>query len=202
MSSDARISIIPLDEEQHAVDAQILQRIAAGDQSALGELYDRLSRPLFSVALHILHDAAAAEDVLHDVFVTVWEHAAGFETSRGHVFSWAMTLTRNRAIDRGRSHERRAEILAGAFPSDPGYDEDSRTANDSANKRWLKAKAAAVRQAVAKLPADQRQALELAYFSGFTQRQIAEKTASPPGAIKARIRRALLKLRDVLSPGL
>jgi RNA polymerase sigma-70 factor (ECF subfamily) len=200
MSSPA--VIIPPDEEKHAVDAQILQRVAAGDQAALGELYDRFSRPLYSVALRVLNDATEAEDVLHDVFVTVWDKAADFEASRGHAFSWALTLTRNRAIDRVRSRKRRSEILTQAVPSDLGYDEADDAKLDSADTLWIKEKAAAVRSAVATLPADQRQALELAYFGGLTQLQIAEKLAEPLGTIKARIRRALLKLRDVVSPQL
>jgi len=199
MSSVPPTAIIPPDEEKHAVDAQILQRVAAGDQSALGELYDRFSRPLFSVALRVLNDAAEAEDVLHDVFVTLWEKASDFESSRGHAFSWALTLTRNRAIDRVRSRKRRSEIITEALPSDLGYDE-THSQNDSAGALWLKEKASAVRSAVATLPDDQRKALELAYFSGLTQRQIAEKLSEPLGTVKARIRRALLKLRDVLSP--
>ena len=200
MSSSA--AIIPPDEEKHAVDVQILQRIAAGDQAALGELYDRFSRPLFSVALRVLHDSAEAEDVLHDVFVTLWDKAANFESSRGHAFSWALTLTRNRAIDRVRSRKRRSEILTQSVPADLGYDEAADAKLDSADTLWIKEKAAAVRTAVATLPADQRQALELAYFSSLTQQQIAEKLAEPLGTIKARIRRALLKLRDVISPQL
>jgi len=200
MSSPA--VIIPPDEEKHAVDAQILQRIAAGDQAALGELYDRFSRPLFSVALRVLNDAAEAEDVLHDVFVTLWDKAADFESSRGHAFSWALTLTRNRAIDRVRSRKRRSEILTQAVPADLGYDEAADAKLDSADTLWVKEKAAAVRSAVATLPADQRQVLELAYFGGLTQQQIAEKLSAPLGTIKARIRRALLKLRDVISPQL
>jgi RNA polymerase sigma-70 factor (ECF subfamily) len=200
MSSPA--AIIPPDEEKHAMDAQILQRVAAGDQSALGELYDRFSRPLFSAALRILNNAAEAEDVLHDVFVTLWDKAADFEASKGHAFSWALTLTRNRAIDRVRSRKRRSEILTQALPADLGYDEASDAKLDSAGNLWVKEKAAAVRTAVATLPADQRQALELAYFSGLTQQQIAEKLSEPLGTIKARIRRALFKLRDVLTPQL
>ncbi len=202
MSSGSPTDIIPPDEEKHAVDAQILQRVAAGDQSALGELYDRFSRPLFSVALRVLNDATEAEDVLHDVFVTLWDKAADFESSRGHAFSWALTLTRNRAIDRVRSRKRRAEILAQSPAADFGYDEAADAKLDSAGTLWLKEKASAVRTAVASLPADQRTALELAYFSGLTQQQIAEKLSEPLGTIKARIRRALLKLRDVLTPQL
>lgn len=202
MSSPSPAAIIPPDEEKHAVDAQILQRIAAGDQSALGELYDRFSRPLFSVALRVLNDPAEAEDVLHDVFVTVWEKAGDFESSRGHAFSWALTLTRNRAIDRVRSRKRRAEILAQAVPDDIGGDAASDAKLDSADTLWFKEKAAAVRTAVATLPEDQRLALELAYFGGLTQQQIAGKLSQPLGTVKARIRRALLKLRDVISPQL
>ncbi len=200
MSSPA--AIIPPDEEKNAVDAQILQRVAAGDHSALGELYDRFSRPLFSAALRILNNAAEAEDVLHDVFVTLWDKASDFESSKGHAFSWALTLTRNRAIDRLRSRKRRSEILTQALPADLGYDEAADAKLDSAGNLWLKEKAAAVRTAVATLPADQREALELAYFGGLTQQQIAEKLSEPLGTIKARIRRALFKLRDVLTPQL
>ena len=184
------------------MDAQILQRIAAGDQSALGELYERFSRPLFSVALRVLNDAAEAEDVLHDVFVTVWEKAGDFQASRGHAFSWALTLTRNRAIDRVRSRKRRSEILTQSAPADLGYTDADDAKLDSADNLWVKEKASAVRTAVATLPADQRQALQLAYFGGLTQQQIAEKLAQPLGTVKARIRRALLKLRDVISPQL
>jgi len=202
MSSVPPAAIIPPDEEKHAVDAQILQRVAAGDQSALGELYDRFSRPLFAVALRVLNDAAEAEDVLHDVFVTLWEKAPDFESSRGHAFSWALTLTRNRAIDRVRSRKRRAEIITEALPSDLGYDEAADAKLDAPGSLWFKEKAAAVRSAVATLPADQRKALELAYFSGLTQQQIAEKLSEPLGTVKARIRRALFKLRDVLTPQL
>ncbi len=201
MSSPLPARIIPPDEEQHAIDAQIFQRIAAGDQSALGELYGRFAQPLFSTARHILNDAAEAEDVLHDVFVTIWEHAADFDTSRGHAFTWAITLTRNRAIDRGRSRSRHTEIRAKPFPSDfIDYNEAPLNANDTTVKLWLKEKTIAVRQSVATLPPDQRQALALAYFSGLTQPQITEKLATPIGTIKTRIRRALLKLNDALSP--
>lgn len=191
----------PADDARHAHDANLLRRAGSGDQAALGELYDRWVRPLHALACNILRDPAESEDVLHDVFVTLWEKASGFDPSRGHAFSWAATLTRNRAIDRLRSRTRRAELLSAAAPSDLGYDETN-TPADGGDTAWLKEKASAVRRALSSLPADQRDALQLAYFGGLTQQEIAEKLSQPLGTVKARIRRGLLKLRDVISPQL
>src|SRR5271165_3694476 len=91
--------------------AELLRRMAGGDRDALAELYDRLSRPLYATARHILNDAAEAQDVVHDVFLTLWENAASFDASRGAAFSWAVTLTRNRSIDRLRTRTNRARLL-------------------------------------------------------------------------------------------
>ncbi len=192
------------DNSRHAYDAELLRRAGEGEQAALGELYDRWVRPLHALACNVLRDSAEAEDVLHDVFVTLWQKAADFDTSRGHAFAWAATLVRNRAIDRLRSRARRAELLDQAAPADLGYDDSNTgaTGSDSAGHLWLKEKASAVRRALATLPADQRDALQLAYFGGLTQHEIAEKLAQPLGTVKARIRRGLLKLRDVLTPQL
>jgi RNA polymerase sigma-70 factor, ECF subfamily len=202
MSDSSSIDAAPAaDDSRHAFDAQLLRRAGTGDQSALGELYDRWVRPLHALAVNILRDHAEAEDVLHDVFVTLWEKSAAFDASRGHAFSWAATLTRNRAIDRLRSRARRAELLAQAAPADLGYDETN-TPADGGDTTWLKEKASAVRQALSSLPADQRDALQLAYFGGLTQQEIAEKLSQPLGTVKARIRRGLLKLRELVAPQL
>ncbi|TSJ78773.1 sigma-70 family RNA polymerase sigma factor [Rariglobus hedericola] len=194
----------PADDSRHAHDAQLVRRVGTGDQSALGELYDRWVRPLHALASNILHDPTEAEDVLHDVFLTLWRKSADFDTTRGHAFSWAATLTRNRAIDRLRSRSRRSELLNQAAPADLGYDESNPGADgtDSAGHLWLKEKSSAVRRALATLPGDQRDVLQLAYFGGLTQLEIAEKLSQPLGTVKARIRRGLLKLRDVLAPQL
>jgi RNA polymerase sigma-70 factor (ECF subfamily) len=192
------------DADRDAHDASLLRRAGEGDQTALGELYDRWVRPLHSLACNVLRDPAEAEDVLHDAFVTLWQKSADFDSSRGHAFSWAATLVRNRAIDRLRSRARRAELLDQAAPTDLGYDESNSGTDgtDSAGHLWLKEKSSAVRRALATLPADQRDALQLAYFGGLTQQAIAAELTQPLGTIKARIRRGLLKLRDVLSPQL
>jgi len=178
--------------------AELLRRMAGGDRDALAELYDRLSRPLYSTARHILNDASEAQDVVHDVFIALWQSAASFDAGRGAVFSWAVALTRNRSIDRLRTRTNRARLLGGAIPDDLGYDSD---AGALGIHDWaeLGERADAVRSAVGALPPEQRRALELAFFSGLTQKEVAERLNEPIGTIKARIRRGLLKLRDMLA---
>jgi RNA polymerase sigma-70 factor (ECF subfamily) len=187
---------LPPDDRQE-VDARLVRRIAQGDKAALAELYDRFSRPLYAAAVRIVSDTSEAQDIVHDVFVTLWEKAATFEATRGTAFAWALTLTRNRAIDRVRMRRRRTELLNASAPSDLGYDENNSTSAD--DTATLGDEARAVRAAVATLPLDQKCALELAFFSGLTQQQIAEKLSEPLGTVKARIRRGLLKLRDSLA---
>lgn len=179
-------------------DAALMLRMARGDREAFGQLYDRFSRPLHATARRILNDSKEAEDIVQDVFLALWEKAGAFAAERGTAFAWAVTLTRHRAIDRLRTRQRRDGLLAQAAPADLGYDAAA-DAGDSADRLWLQEKARAVRSAVARLPADQQTALELAFFSGLTQLQIAEKLQEPLGTVKARIRRGLLKLRDTLA---
>lgn len=189
---------LPPADERQEVDARLVRRIAQGDKTAMAELYDRFSRPLYATAVRVVNDPTEAQDIVHDVFITLWEKAATFETTRGSAFAWALTLTRNRAIDRVRMRRRRTDLLAGAAPSDLGYDEAHAGASTTDNAS-LGDEAREVRAAVATLPPDQKRALELAFFSGLTQQQIAEKLSEPLGTVKARIRRALLKLRDSLA---
>ncbi len=174
-----------------------IRRMAGGDRDALSELYDSLAKPLYSTARHILNDAAEAEDVVHDVFVSLWENAAAFDSSRGGAFSWAVTLTRNRAIDRLRTRANRARLLDEAVPDDLAFGRDPDASGT--DRAELGERADAVRSAVAGLPPEQRRALELAFFSGLTQREISEELKEPIGTVKARIRRGLIRLRDVLA---
>ena len=188
----------PPPDDRDSADAELLRRVAAGDRTAFGEFYDRFSRPLYSTALRIVQDPTEAQDVIHDAFVVVWEKAATFETQRGSAFSWVVTLVRNRAIDRVRSRRRRSELLAASVPSDLGYHEElhARPADDQAA---IGDEARAVRAALASLSAEQQKAVELAFFGGFTQEEIARQLNEPLGTVKARIRRGLLKLRDALA---
>jgi RNA polymerase sigma-70 factor (ECF subfamily) len=184
-------------DDRNATDARLLQQVARGDKVAFAALYDRFSGPLFATALRIVHDNTEAQDVVHDTFVTVWQKAATFEITRGSAFSWVVTLVRNRAIDRVRRRRRRSDLLAASAPDDLGYDENNGMAG--VDQATTSDEARAVRAAVAKLPVEQQRAVELAFFSGLTQEQIAEKLAEPLGTVKARIRRGLLKLRDALA---
>lgn len=193
--SDAPLT--PSGDDRAKADAQLVRRMAAGDKAALAELYDRFSRPLYATALRIVTDPTDAQDLMHDAFIALWEKAATFDAQRGSAFAWAVTLIRNRAIDRVRSRRRRGELLAASVPSDLGYDENSGVSADA--NATLVDQASAVRAAVATLPSDQKRAVELAFFSGLTQLEIAQKLSEPLGTVKARIRRGLLKLRDALA---
>lgn len=184
--------------EQNEQDSLLLQRMARGDRQAFADLYDRFSRPLYATAVRILNDAKEAEDIVQDVFIALWQKSSDFESSRGTAFSWAVTLTRNRAIDRIRQRTRRSELLSQSAPEDLGYDEPA--GGDSVAHLECGETATAVRAAVANLPAEQQLALQLAFFSGLTQQEIASRLREPLGTVKARIRRGLLKLRDTLAP--
>ncbi len=180
-----------------AADIALMQRVAQADQSALGELYDRYHGVLFGLAVNILRDGAEAEDIVHDVFVAVWKKAAEFDSSRGAPFSWIATLVRNRSIDRIRMRRRRGELLDQAAPTDlPHQVEGEQT--DAAAEAEANEQALDVRRAVDTLPEEQREALMLAFFSGLTQSEIAGRLHAPLGTVKARIRRGLLRLKDLV----
>lgn len=188
----------PPSDDRDLADAALLTRVAHGDRVAFAELYDRFSRPLYSMALRIVPAPADAQDIVHDAFVAVWDKASTFDSSRGTAFSWLVTLVRNRAIDRVRSRRRRNELLSASAPAELGYGETAadRPADDHAQQGD---DARAVRAAMSQLPTEQQKALELAFFGGFTQEEIARSLGEPLGTVKARIRRGLLKLRDTLS---
>jgi RNA polymerase sigma-70 factor (ECF subfamily) len=187
-----------LTEERKNINSALIRRMAGGDRDALAELYDSLSRPLYSTAKYILNDASEAQDVVHDVFLALWKNAGSFDSSRGAAFSWAVTLTRNRSIDRLRTRANRARLLGKSVPDDLGYGSAS-DAIGADVRIDLGVRAVAVRSALSELPKEQQRALELAFFSGLTQREIAEKLSEPIGTVKARIRRGLLKLRYALA---
>jgi RNA polymerase sigma-70 factor (ECF subfamily) len=187
-----------LPDDRSSAEGELIQRMARGDRQACADLYDRFSRPLFSVALRIINDPAEAQDVVQDVFLALWEKAASFDGQRGSAFAWAITLVRNRAIDRLRTRRRRSTLLNESFVEDlPGG--RGAADPDSADDLIFKEKTGAVREALSSLPAEQLRALELAFFSGLTQQEIAERLSEPLGTVKARIRRGLLKLRDTLT---
>lgn len=184
------------DAERNQEQVRLVAAMARGDKAAMATLYDQLSGPLYSLAYRMLADASEAQDLTQDIFLQLWRTAASYESGRGSVFSWAVTLIRNRAIDRLRMRQRRSEILSAAAPDlqPAALGGDA----DSAGSLWLSEKTAAVRTALAELAPDQKQAIELAFFGGLTQQEIATRLGEPLGTIKARIRRGLLKLKDRL----
>jgi RNA polymerase sigma-70 factor, ECF subfamily len=171
----------------------LLSRIAQADEKAFAEFYDRFSRGLFSVVFKILNDEREAEDVLQEGFTQIWKKASTFDGTRSSAFTWAVMIMRNKAIDRIRSRQRQARLIEAAT-QEFSHGTDA-TADDGV---FHNEQRGIVREALAKIPEDQRQAIDLAFFSGLTQQQISEKLGEPLGTVKARIRRGLLKLRDLL----
>jgi RNA polymerase sigma-70 factor, ECF subfamily len=176
-------------------DNELLLQIAASNRAAFAEFYDLHSTLMFSIAVKILNDAREAEDVLQETFLQIWEKAAKFDPKLGKASSWAAILIRNKAIDRIRASQRRTRLAEEAGVEFSIMTEASDTANDAIHGHE---KAKLIQSAIVELPAEQRRAIELAYFSGLTQNEISEKLHEPLGTIKARIRRGLLKLRDQL----
>lgn len=181
--------------ERHDRDAILAYRIRSGDREAVGELYDRYAGIAMAVAIRVLRDRGAAEDVVHDGFVAVWQKIDRFDVAQGSLRSWLLTIVRNRAIDR----------LRRARPTDDVDDLDSRSLlRSTPNPTWDAAIASldgrALAAAVATLPAEQREAVELAYFDGLTYREVAVRVGIPPGTASGRLRLALVKLRQALAP--
>jgi RNA polymerase sigma-70 factor (ECF subfamily) len=176
-------------------DIELLRNIGNGDRSAFSSFYERYSGLLFSIAVKILNDAKEAEDVLQEVFMQIWNKADDYNPQLGKPVSWAVTLTRNKAIDRIRASQRRSKLLEQVSVEANVSPDLSPSANE---KLHGKENAQMIRSVVAGLPSDQRRAIELAFFSGLTQDEISKNLQEPLGTIKARIRRGMLKLREKL----
>ncbi len=176
-------------------DVELLRRMAGGDRSAFSDFYDQYSGLLFSIAVKVLNDPKEAEDVLQEVFMRIWNKADAYDPVLGKPVSWAVTLTRNKAIDRIRASQRRSRLLEQATVEAGVLPDNSPSANERLHGRE---NAEIIRSVVAALPSDQRRAIELAFFSGLTQDEIAKTLQEPLGTIKARIRRGMLKLREKL----
>jgi len=179
-------------------DAALVAALAVDEVTALEQLYERYSSLVFSIALRVLHDHTLAEDVTQEVFLRLWRQPASFDTERGRFISWISSVARNRALDELRKLTRRrgAEDQTEAAVLDlPG---DARGENPQ-EEVILAEERIRVRAAMAELPPAQRQVIELAYFSGLTQVEIAERTGDPLGTIKTRIRLGMGKLREALT---
>ena len=183
--------------QEQIEDAAQVVRAAGGDGAALAALYDRHARPVYSIALRIVGDERDAEDVVQDVFTQVWRQASRYDNTRGTVAAWLLTIARTRALDRLRARRARPDAGA-ASPEDTGS-EPATTVVDPVDVIAAASDAKRVKAALGELPLLQRLAIELAYFEGLTQSQIADRLEEPLGTVKTRIRQGLLKLRDLLS---
>ena len=177
MSSPERQAISP--------DLATVTAMKSGDQGALAELYDRYSSIVYAVALRVLGDTGAAEDVLQEVFLQLWRNPGAFDAARGSLGAWLAVITRNRAIDalRRRRPETDIEDVVVSVAPDLAADADRSRAAEK------------VRGVLGGMPAPQRSALEMAYFEGLSHSEIAAKTGEPLGTIKTRIRAGLITLR-------
>lgn len=178
-------------------DISLIELIADAHADAIKELYDRYHRLVFSVAFAILGDPATSEEVTLDVFVRVWQRAGTYRAERARVSTWLVAITRHHAIDVLRRQNSHPDLKN--LHLDDVLLHNESPASDPEASAEVSLQQARVRDAVAQLPAEQRQALILAYFSGYTQQEIAEVLKQPLGTIKTRIRLAMQKLRQTLA---
>ena len=182
-----------------ASDADLIGRAAQGEARALEVLYDRYSSVVFSFALRIVADRQLAEEILQEAFFRAWQQGGNFSTGRGTFITWLLSITHNLSIDEIRRRRRRPmkadseepeQVLAAVADTGAGADVEGEV--------WLGALRDTIGQALAQLPPAQREAIEMAYFQGMTQREIAEALGEPLGTIKTRMRLGLQKLREGL----
>jgi RNA polymerase sigma-70 factor (ECF subfamily) len=182
-------------------DLDLIRRIAIGDESAVAKLYDRYGTVLFAVAYRIVGQRADAEEVVMEAFAQIWRDAGRFESGRGSVAAWITMIARSRALDQVRSRNRRERLANSAAQDDTssapgmgtwGGDTGARTEQTERQRR--------VAEAMQTLSPAQRQAIELAYYEGLSQTEIAERLQEPLGTVKTRVRLGMMKLRDLLRP--
>ena len=178
----------------HLSDEALVALVARGDESALGELYDRVGRVAYGIAYRILRDDRLAEDAVQEGFLALWRSAATFRAERAKASTWIVTLIHRRSVDIVRREERRR-----AEPLEPESRPDAPDPAGSAEAvAWLGFERDRVRAALRSLPDVQREAIELAYYGGYSQSELAERLGVPLGTIKSRMFAGLARLREVL----
>jgi len=179
--------------DDRAYDSELAARLGRGDESALEALYDRYGGLGFTLAVRILNDRLLAEDVVQECFLSIWRSASGFDPGRSSFRSWFVTVVRNRCFDKLRGRAAQPKIAAEVEVADrPGADDVPGTVAQTFT-------AERVRSALAGLPPEQRETLELAYYGGLSHSEIADRMGVPLGTVKGRIRMAMGKLREWLS---
>lgn len=178
----------------HLSDEALVALVARGQEDALAELYDRIGRIAYGIALRIVRDDRLAEDAVQDGFLSAWRTAATFNPERAKASTWVITLVHRRAVDLVRREQRRRadplDGVAGASVAD--------AAGSAEEQAWLGFERDRVQRALAELPDPQREAIELAYYGGFSQAELAERLGLPLGTIKSRMFAGLARLRELL----
>lgn len=190
MTSTCHTLARPVPGSRRDSDEILLGRCRDGDETALAELYERHGRIAYGLALRILRDPGLAEDAVQEGFLAVWRTAGAFAPERAKPSTWILTLVHRLAVDLVRREERRRaepldEVAEGCGP-------------ETDDQAWLGVEHGLVQRALSMLPDDQREALELAYYGGFTQSELAERLGVPLGTIKSRTVAGLTRLRDLL----
>ena len=195
------VTLPPRRPEDAAGDAEVLRRIRDGDRTAIDDLYERFRRPAFALARRILGDDSLAEDVLQEVFLSVWRDPSAFDKARGSVASWFLAVVHHKAVDAVRREEsqRRRQALA----QEELVLEAPVSTRDVDEEAWTRVVADQVRTAMGVLSSAQREALTLAYYGGYTQREVAALTGAPLGTVKTRMLTGMRRLKQELgsSPG-
>lgn len=181
------------------LDTELMRKVALGDRVAFGQLFDRYNQLALNLAARVLNERQEAEDVVQEVFLQLWRDASSYRQERGNVSTWIVAIARSRAIDKLRSRKARRIV-------DPSGDREdmediAETLPDPAVRQDDLDNQLLVRKAFGSLPVDQRVAIEMAYYEGMSQSEIAEALREPLGTIKTRIRSGLLKLKQALSSG-
>ena len=171
-------------------DEELLDAIAAGEDDALGALYDRFGRVAYGVALRVLRDRALAEDAVQEAFLAVWRSAQSYRRERAKPATWILTLVHRRAVDLVRREDR-----GRSAPLEQAWEPETSSVPEEAD---LRDRRSSVQAALRQLPADQQQALELAYYGGYTQSELAERLGIPLGTIKSRMFAGLTRLRELV----
>lgn len=184
------------DSENIAEIVELIRKIGVGDNRSFEEFYERFSGLIYATALRVLASESDAEDVTQEVFFMLWEKAPMYDPSRGKPITWVMTMTRNKAIDRLRSLHRRFR-LQDEVQKEAGKEEQL-SEREPFEDLDHQEKGRLVRSAVMKLNKQQREAIEMVYFGGLTQQEIAARLHEPLGTVKARIRRGMLRLRKIV----
>ena len=174
----------------HLSDEALVALLARGDEGALAELYDRFGAVSYGLALRVVRDAALAEDAVQEAFLVVWRTASRFVAERAKARTWILTLVHRRAVDLVRREQTRR--------TDPLTDQPDRGGRTAEEEAWLRLERARVQEALKRLPDQQREAIELAYYGGFTQSELADRLGEPLGTVKSRMFTGLSRLRDLL----